>query len=323
MKQNSRQSVKNYQSEETIRQLYEITFHKPATNLKISLMSGGLKNAVYLVEDEDQKVVLKVAPKDESKMISADRNVLWWEAEMLQLMEQIDFPSPRLLSYDDSCKVCEAPYIFMSHIDGDNYLDKRKNMTEEEIKNVEYQLGFLSKEICSISSKKFFLPSQPEKEFKDNFEFTMCLFDMLLADAEEKNMDLGENAYDVIRRLIITHKDSLNNISNLCLAHTDIWDGNVLVKDGNVTGIVDFTDLYFCDELMTFYFHTIDGITSPDFLEGYNKTLTPDEKVRIEIYRMYVILKMIVDCELKQYGRFDWMYTNLNSKIDGLQKIKK
>ena len=47
-----------------------------------------------------------------------------------------------------------------------------------------------AKEICSISSKKFFLPSKPEKEFKDNFEFTMCLFDMLLADAEEKNMSL-------------------------------------------------------------------------------------------------------------------------------------
>lgn len=323
MKQNSRQSVKNYQSNETIQRLYQKTFKKSGDNLVISLMSGGLKNAVYLVEDGETKVVLKVAPKDDSKMITADRNILWWEAEMLKLMEQIDFPSPRLLSYDDSGEICEAPYIFMSHIEGDNYLEKRKHMTEEEIKNIEYQLGFLSKEICSISSKKYFLPSQPEREFKDNFEFTMNLFDMLLEDAKEKDMDLGEDAYDTIRRLIVAHKDSLNNISNLCLAHTDIWDGNVLVKDGNVTGIVDFTDLYFCDELMTFYFHTIDGITSPDFLEGFNKTLNPDEKVRIEIYRMYVILKMIVDCELKQYGHFEWMYTNLNSKIEGLQKIKK
>lgn len=38
------------------------------------------------------------------------------------------------------------------------------------------------------------------------------------------------------------------------------------------------------------------------------------------IYSVYV---MIVDCELKQYGKFDWMYENLNSRIDNLQKTKK
>ena len=39
--------------------------------------------------------------------------------------------------------------------------------------------------------------------------------------------------------------------------------------------------------------------------------------------RQNQILKMIVDCELKQYRKFDWMYENLNSRIDNLQKIKK
>ena len=82
--------------------------------------------------------------------------------------------------------------------------------------------------------------------------------------------------------------------------------------------------MYFCDELMTFYFHTIDGITSNYYLKFFdNKKLNYDEKVRIEIYRMYVILKMIVDCELKQYGRFDWMYENLDSRMSSLQRVKK
>ena len=139
----------------------------------------------------------------------------------------------------------------------------------------------------------------------------MNLFEVLLENAKSKNINLGENNYDNIKNIITSNKESLNNISNLCLAHTDIWDGNVLIKDGKVSGIVDFSDLYFCDELMTFYFHTIDGITSDYYLKGFdNKKLNYDEKVRIEIYRMYVILKMIVDGELKRYGRFDWMYEN-------------
>ena len=74
---------------------------------------------------------------------------------------------------------------------------------------------------------------------------------------------------------------------------------------------------------MTFYFHTIDGKTSENFLNGFNnKKLNNDEKIRIEIYRLYVILKMIVDWKLKQYGKFDWMYENLDTRIDSLQRVK-
>jgi len=37
---------------------------------------------------------------------------------------------------------------------------------------------------------------------------------------------------------------------------------------------------------------------------------------------MYVILKMIVDCGLKQYGKFSWMYENLDNRIKILKKLK-
>lgn len=317
--------VKNYQDLSIIKAMYKKSFNATNTDdIKITILSGGMKNAVYLVENNGNKVVLKIAPKDESKMITADRDILWWEVEMLNLMKKINFPSPRLLHYDDTCQLCKSPYIFMSFIDGKNYLEIKEKMSEEEKNNIECQLGALSKKICSIKGQQFFLPSQPNKKFKDNYEFTMNLFDLLLENAKSKNMDLGKDNYDNIKNIIMANKKSLNNISNLCLAHTDIWDGNVLVKDGNVSGIVDFSDLYFCDELMTFYFHTIDGITSDYYLKGFdNKKLNYDEKVRIEIYRMYIILKMIVDCELKEYGKFDWMYENLDFRITSLRRLKK
>ena len=321
----SKSSVKNYQDISNIKAMYVRAFNDTnIDNIKITILSGGMKNAVYLIENGGEKVVLKIAPKDENKMITVDRNIFWWEVEMLKLMEKIDFPSPRLLYYDDSCLLCESPYIFMSYIDGKSYLEMKEKMSEEEKSNIEYQLGILSKRICSIKGQDFFLPSQPNKKFKNNFEFTMNLFELLLQNARAKNINLGENNYDNIKNIIMLNKESLNNISNLCLTHTDIWDRNVLVKNGMVSGIVDFSDLYFCDELMTFYFHTIDGITSDYYLKGFdNKKLNYDEKVRIEIYRMYVILKMIVDCELKQYGRFDWMHENLNLRISSLQRVKK
>ena len=136
-------------------------------------------------------------------------------------------------------------------------------------------------------------------------------------------MDLGKNNYEIIREILVKYKDSLNNISRISLAHTDIWDGNILINNNKISGIVDFSDLYYCDELLSFYFHTIDGKTSQSFLNGYGKfNLNQDELYRIEIYRMYVIFKMIVDCKLKNYGRFDWMYENLNTRIKSLTKVR-
>lgn len=75
-------SFKNYQDIQTIKTMYEKAFDdKNTEDVKINILSGGMKNAVYLIENNNKKVVLKIAPKDESKMISVDRNILWWEAE--------------------------------------------------------------------------------------------------------------------------------------------------------------------------------------------------------------------------------------------------
>lgn len=315
-------SSKNYQSELTIRKMYECHFKKASKDIVITKLSGGLKNAVYLLEDGEEKIVLKIAPVDETKMISADRGIFWWEAKMLEKMEKMNIPSPRLLAYDDTCTICNSPYIFMTYIEGKNFLEEKEkgNLSEEEIHNIEYQLGLLSKKITSIKGESFFFPSQPNKIIKDNYEFVLNMFQMLFKDAKDCGVDLSDEVCLKAIEIIHDKKDSLNNISGISLTHTDIWDGNILVNDGNVSGIVDFADVYFGDEILTFYFHTIDGITSEYFLNGYGKELNYDEKIRIEIYRMYVILKMIVDCKLKQYGRFDWMYQNLDNRIKKLTK---
>ena len=147
---NIKQSVKNYQDEETIKSMYKKSFKKDANNITISKLSGGMKNAVYLVSDDSEKVVLKIAPQDESKMIYADRDIIWWETEMLKKMENIKFPSPKLLYYDDSLEVCYAPYFFMSFLDGKNYSEIKDELSDKEKSKIEYKLGCLSKKICNI-----------------------------------------------------------------------------------------------------------------------------------------------------------------------------
>lgn len=314
--------VKNYQTDETIRRMYEKSFGNSSSGLKISRLSGGLKNAVYSLEKDGRRVVLKIAPKDESRMLSLDRNTFGWEANMIQRLESLGIPTPSLLDYDDSLEICDVPYIFMTYIEGQPLLDTKKDLSIEQIARIEYDLGSISYKISSIKRDKFFLPSHPNITFSNNYEFIRTLFQLLLKDAKSKNLMIDVIGYDDILKLIELNKDNLNNISSICLTHCDLWDGNILIKDGKISGILDFADMYFCDELMTFYFHTIDKQTSANFLRGFNqKVLTIDAKVRIEIYRLYVLLKMIVDVEFKGYGRYDWMYEKFNNQYKKVRKL--
>ena len=322
MENNNILLVKNYYSNEIVKKMYEKSFGKDSSLIEIKRLSGGLKNAVYLISDNNEKVVLKISSIDERKMLTVDRNILWWEAKMLKLLEDLEIPSPMLLSFDDSLEICDFPYVFMSYIDGENFLNIKNSLSNEQLKLLEYELGKISLKISSIKSEKFFLPCQPNLSFSNNFEFIYNLFILLVGDATVKQMMVNNISFDEILNLVENRKKSLNNISNICLTHTDLWDGNILIKNGKISGILDFSDLYFCDELMTFYFHTLDEITSINFLDGFKKEeLIYDEMVRIEIYRLYVLFKMIVDVEFKGYGRYDWMYEKFEDQFIKIKKL--
>lgn len=54
----------------------------------------------------------------------------------------------------------------MSYVDGMNYLEMKEKMSKEEKNNVEYQLGILSKRICSIKGQEFFYQVNQIKDLK-------------------------------------------------------------------------------------------------------------------------------------------------------------
>ena len=320
MKDKKRNKAKFELSNDDIKKIYNYHFGN-TDSLEVTELAGGLKSSVYLLEDANNKMVLKLAPNYVDGVITVDKNLLSWEAKILKDTEQLNIPTPRLIVSDYSLNIYPIPYIIMTYLEGDNYLHKKEELSQTEIENIEKEIGIISSKICSIKSSDFFLPSKPNLKFEDNFTFIKYLFDALIKDGIDNNLDVSKETLNIIKNILSIYKESLNNISEISLTNTDMWDGNILVKNGHVSGVIDFADVYYCDELMTFYFHTIDGITSKHFLEGYNKKhLNKNEEIRCEIYRLYVILKMITECKIKEYGRYDWMYTNLDTRIRNLKK---
>jgi len=106
------------------------------------------------------------------------------------------------------------------------------------------------------------------------------------------------------------------------LTNVDAWEGNFIIDNDKVVGIVDFSDLYYCDELMTFYFHSISPNISSGFLKGYDKKLTENETIRTIIYRIWTLLKMIVEKEYKvsekHLNEYEWLYVKFYDEIKRL-----
>ena len=86
----------------------------------------GMKNVLYLIKTDYEKIVLKIAPTYNETMLTFENNNISWEAEMLKLMERLNIPSPKLLLYDDSKTINKTPYFFMTYIEGEQFQNLKK-----------------------------------------------------------------------------------------------------------------------------------------------------------------------------------------------------
>ena len=317
---------KSFQTVYTIKKMYEHAFNLSNCDISITPLEGGMKCAVYLIEDSNKKVVLKVASSDSHRFLTYEKNTMWWEVKMLEMLQSTDIPVPKLLYYDDTCTICSSPYFFMTYIKGEKLSDFKGKLSEEKRSNIEYELGKICLELSKISGDKFFIPGFSNMSFADNYEFIKKLFNSIISDAKSKNIIIPNYDYSEFINLVDNNREALNNVSDICLVHSDMWDGNIIIDDEKVSGIVDLADMYFCDELFNFYFHNLDSETSPHFLEGFgNKILSHDEKIRIVIYRIFVILKMIIEKEYKHFStdnsKFNWLYEKLDREMLKLKEF--
>ena len=296
---------------DVIKSMYYEAFHKKLKNIGIQKLSGGLKNRVYLLDDGKNKLVLKVEPINDKFINPLDKNTIGWEAKVLQELEDLDIKIPRVLFYSDGIKEYPYPFLIMNYLEGNNYLNCKDNLSKEAKNELSFAIGEITKKICSNKKDYYFLPASPDISFPNNYEFIFYLFNSLLKIYKKHNINIDGITKEDILNLIKSKKKELNKVKNISICNIDLWDGNILVKDGKISGIVDFNDTFYCDELMSFYFHLTDKKYDEYFLLGYGKKeMKSDEKVRIEIYRLYVFLKMIIDSEIRNYGRFSKVYTN-------------
>ena len=312
--------TKNWISEEQIQQMTDQALGHPVAIQNIKRLSGGFCSAVYLVETAEEKMVLKLASGTGVKVMRNEVKYIPTEAEMLKLFqERLDIPMPKLLFYDDSGEICDVPYFFMSYLDGVPLCDDQ-TITDAQRADVKKEMGVITRKICSLKADIFGIPNIPESYCKKNSDFINLL---LLCDAEEKGIAIPGITSADLKKLIRKYGKELDEVTGPVYVHTDTWDGNLLIKNGKLTGLIDYAAVLWADPLLSHDFHDFGDVPNPYFLQGYGKIeFTKNEKIRIQIYRIWQRLGMVVERGYREYEdphMYDWVLDDFAREVGKLE----
>ncbi len=321
--------TKNRQCKEVLYQMTEKAFGKDKICLdrEIVELDGGFCNVVYLVPLLEEDVILKIAPSEQVEMMSYEERILETEVAVMGLMDKYTkVPTPRVLFFDDSKTICNSSYFFMSKVPGVTYNNLKKELLNKQNESILQELGRYNKQINSIKGIYFGLIGKSSSRFETCKEFILYLFDMLINDGKKKSSDLVHISYEELWELIASYAEVFDEVITPRLVHWDLWDGNIFIQEGRISGIIDFERAFYGDFLMEDAFSSFSE-PSKAFLTAYGKEeFTKNETIRCMIYRLYRCIVMIVECDYRLYDsdwQYNWMIDTLKIEIERLKELLK
>lgn len=269
----------------------------------VSELKDGWFNAAYNVRLSDtREVVLKIAPPQDAEVMTYEKNIMTTEVASMRLVAQNPaIPVPEIFYFDTARDLCDSDYFFMEKLTGDNYDHVKASLSAEDQAQIDQRIGSIIREINGFSGTYFGYAGNSALR-GDTWEVTfMRIMDSVLDDGLRKNADYGCSVGD-IRAAILKHAPSLEAVTTPRLVHWDAWDPNFFVKDGKVTGILDFERALWGDPLMEAQFRALAFGGVSESMKGYGKTtFTHEEDSRCHLYTLHLALVMKTECYYRHY----------------------
>ena len=299
--------TKNWLGEATIRKIVENTFGQNQLS-GYQALKGGFCNAVYrVILTDGRTVILKVAPAADIQLMSCEIAMMHTEAGAMQLAARNGIEGvPEVYAYDDTYQICNAKYLLMENKEGTPVNEVKESMTEMEKEQIDRKMGQRLRQIDSIEGERFGHFCVEELQRENWFKAFNLLMERIIRDGMDAGIDIGVSYEDILRKLQ-KHKDFFAEVTKPVLIHFDSWDGNFLMKDGRITGIIDWERAMWAEGLMEdrFRFHS----RSEAFLTGYGKdTFSHAEQIRCWWYDIYLYLIMMFEVTYRQYETQDQYY---------------
>lgn len=300
--------TKNIQTAEAIKKIIGNAFPEKEMTAYAEL-SEGLCNIAYRIEFSDgSKSILKIAPRYNNTLLRNEKALMNAEVTAMKLAESIDgVNAARVQYYDTGKTLCTGDYFIMECLEGKSFFSLRDKLSDSEKAPIYSEIGGIVRDIARIKGEHFGQLYDGAEQFHKLYDFIKRLISNDLADAAEKNVFIGVSPEEILSRLE-AHKAAFDNISPV-LVHYDLWEGNIFVKNGHVSGLIDWERALWGDVLMEDCFrrHSVNDA----FLRGFGQTeFTEAERIRMLWYDILLYLCMMTEGKFREYpddSQYRWI----------------
>lgn len=237
-----------------------------------------------LVLENNEKVILKI-PYNKDKLIK--------EYKMLELLEG-KLPTARILDFwEGNDEISGA--ILLSYIDGEPVTDKINEKTA-------FQMGELLAKLHNVNIDKNRLGDAYNLIYTEKDEWWKIIRQWFENCVDECKDFLDKDLLDKCIKLFDYYYKTLPDPDYPSIAHMDYRPGNILIKDSNITAVVDFenarigsADIDFSK--MKIYVWDLYPETKKEFLQGYSGIRAlPDLERTLPFYLLFNIFTGIGWC---------------------------
>lgn len=277
-------------------------------------LDGGTYNAVEeLLLDDGSRYVLKVPPPSAAPGMSHERELLASEAEFYRAAATVDVVAPRVVGVCLDESASTGRYLLMTACPGEPW---DSSLTDGEQAGLRGELGRQVARLHRVTGPGYGYPSGALGPLAEDWRTAFTtMYDAVLDDARRYRAWLPRPVDEVARTAKAAY-DALDEVSEPCLVHFDLWQGNILVErpEGGASpvigGLIDGERMFWGDPLADFVSLALLGDIKQDeaFLAGYQEAgghaeFTPAARRRLALYRSYLYLIMHIELVPRASGK--------------------
>lgn len=313
--------TKNRQSQEIIKKMAANAYPDKEIISCTELMEG-FCNVAYLITFQDgDKKILKIAATDNHGYMSNEINMMTAEVTAMKLLQnKLSANVAKVDFHDNSKTICNGEYFFMEYLEGENYFRLKEHLSVEEKQNIDRQIGKIVREFTNITGDFFGLLGDNNHRFHTLYELIHYMLGNVIHDADRMAVEYFISGSDLLA-LLEKDKDIFDQITTPCLIHYDLWEGNIFVKDMQISGLIDWERALWGDPLMEDRFrrHT----RNESFLQGFGvEALTETQQRRIYWYDIILYLTMMTEGIYREYeddSQYQWVAPLFQASLDKLK----
>ena len=290
----------------------------------LQVIEGGYFASVYAATlDNGLKVIIKTTPEDQFNM-TYEKHLIYAEQAALQLLTREQLPVPKILAFDTSRQFLERPFLLLEFIEGITYDKVKATLPEETQAEIAQKIGQMLQQIHCIKGAGFGGIAPDAMRFATWREAFLAMLHSVLTDAQKKNVALPCHP-DLLEQQILEVAAVLEFVTEPKLVLFDLWDGNIMIRDNQFSGIFDLERALWADPLLEYQWKTL--APNSDFLIGYgtNLLLEPTAPLRRSLYNLFLSLIMVIECTYRQYPTPDfeiWARGELQKALDRFEALR-